>query len=170
MLNEIMSTFTPAQQALLKSLVTGEDVKVEDVHPSTITSLSGQGIIAVEGEFVVLSDEFVDDIEDTPPSEETPEAEVEADETEFMSGSVKNTILMMRLSQNVVIQVSANGQTATLPIGSMHPVIGYSEEVTTGRHPKRIKWYTVYHVPTQASFLMNGSGHQLVEVDKDDIK
>lgn len=161
---------TKAQQVMVDAIANGDILGKHDVHPATANSLEGKGIIEWVGDYYAfttegyelfgnpVAEETAIDVEDI--ADEVPEeVEVSTDD----EGT--STILMVQLGAQVKIQVSAKGDLALLPVGSMHPVISFHEEVTGGRHPKHIEWYTCLHMPTKTTFLLNLASHTLKEVE-----
>lgn len=127
-----------AQRKVMNELKVGS-LPVSDVHPSTLEALKRL-------ELVVVRDDEVYAVDQT--------AQPDTQNDDIM---VENVLVL-----GADVSVSTPDGLVTLPKGSEHPIVSYTEE----RTPRMVlKWFTCLHAPTGSYFVVNSiaSSSKIVE-------
>lgn len=127
-----------AQRKVMNELKVGS-LPVSEVHPSTLEALKRLELVDVRDDEVYA----VDQTAQPAPSRD-----------DMM---VENIIVL-----GVEVSVNTSDGMVTLPKGSEHPIVSYTEEKT----PRMLlKWFTCLHVPSGSYFVVNSiaSSSKIVE-------
>ena len=157
-MTDILSEYSPAQQAVIQGLLDSPDntLPKEGIHTLTIKALLGEGLINVTGELIELSDAGCDEFCKSIPvggGDEDPlpvPVSIEGDDVK-----TKDEVMihqLVTLADDMQIQVDKKGKLVRIPAGTTVPVLSYHEERT---RKGQIKWFTVIFPPTMTIFQVN---------------